>query len=314
MEVETSSRLSDAELIAEVARLAQVGRGLSVRLVVHLAEFESRGLHLRAGYSSLYSYCIEVLHLSEAEAYNRIEAGRAGRRFPRLLEMLANGQLTLTTVRLLARRLTPENCNSLLAAASGMSKRQVEDLLAARWPRPDPPASIVPLGDDRVRFAFTGTAETRELLELARDMLRHALPDGDTGQIVTRALRLLVTDLTRRRFAATPRPRGGQATPDDGRYISAEVKRAVWIRDRGRCAFIGRDHRRCNERAWLEFHHVIPYARGGRATVENIQLRCRAHNGYEAALEFGWRTRPGTSPLAWTPPPSDGPERHPDPG
>ena len=30
-----------------------------------------------------------------------------------------------------------------------------------------------------------------------------------------------------------------------------------------------------------------PYAAGGAATVDNIQLRCRAHNGYEASLFFG---------------------------
>ncbi len=32
-----------------------------------------------------------------------------------------------------------------------------------------------------------------------------------------------------------------------------------------------------------------PYASGGPPTVDNIQLRCRAHNGYEAELDFGPR-------------------------
>ncbi|MET0553364.1 MAG: HNH endonuclease, partial [Vicinamibacteria bacterium] len=39
----------------------------------------------------------------------------------------------------------------------------------------------------------------------------------------------------------------------------------------------------------LEFHHVDPYALGGPATAENIQLRCRAHNRYEVQLVFGPR-------------------------
>jgi len=52
-----------------------------------------------------------------------------------------------------------------------------------------------------------------------------------------------------------------------------------------------KDGRRCEERGFLEFHHVVPYAMGGETTVENIQLRCRAHNGYEAALYYG--KRPG---------------------
>ena len=41
------------------------------------------------------------------------------------------------------------------------------------------------------------------------------------------------------------------------------------------------------ETAFLEFHHLEPYAVGGESTVENIQLRCRAHNRYEAQLFFG---------------------------
>ncbi len=36
--------------------------------------------------------------------------------------------------------------------------------------------------------------------------------------------------------------------------------------------------------------HVRPYAAGGESTADNIQLRCRAHNGYEAERYFGRRT------------------------
>jgi hypothetical protein len=38
-------------------------------------------------------------------------------------------------------------------------------------------------------------------------------------------------------------------------------------------------------------HHILPYAKGGLATVENISLRCRRHNQYEAELVFGARSR-----------------------
>jgi uncharacterized protein (TIGR03435 family) len=64
------------------------------------------------------------------------------------------------------------------------------------------------------------------------------------------------------------------------------VKRDVWRRDEGQCAFVGRNGR-CTERGFLEFHHVQPFAAGGAATSANIQLRCRAHNAYEASLFFG---------------------------
>jgi len=37
----------------------------------------------------------------------------------------------------------------------------------------------------------------------------------------------------------------------------------------------------------MQFDHIDPVARGGEATVENIRLRCRAHNQYEAERVFG---------------------------
>lgn len=43
---------------------------------------------------------------------------------------------------------------------------------------------------------------------------------------------------------------------------------------------------RCPETDSLEFHHVTPFAYGGKNTADNIQLRCRAHNQYEADLQF----------------------------
>ena len=43
------------------------------------------------------------------------------------------------------------------------------------------------------------------------------------------------------------------------------------------------------ERGFLEFHHVEPHAVGGPPAVENLELRCRAHNMHEAEQDFGSR-------------------------
>ena len=71
------------------------------------------------------------------------------------------------------------------------------------------------------------------------------------------------------------------------RHVPREVKRAVWARDAGQCAFVSLTGRRCTERTFLEFHHIQPYAMQGPATVANISLRCWRHNQYEAELIFG---------------------------
>jgi hypothetical protein len=329
MESNIAAHLSDGELIDEVKRLAQAARTTAAALVAHLAEMEARQVHLAAGFPSLFAYCTEVLRLSEYEAFARIEAARVARRRPPILDMLAEGSLTLSTAQLLARNLTSENHRELLAEAAGKSKYQVQEILARHAPRPDapptvrklppprmaivpspdPPAApapvwspavlparprpaVTPLAPERYQITFTASAGTRDKLRSAQDLLRHAIPSGDTAQVIDRALTVLLEDLARRKLAATDRPRTSPAPSADSRHIPAGVKRAVWVRDGGRCAFIGQGGRRCGEGAFVEFHHVEAHARGGPATIGNIQLRCRAHNAYEADLEFGER-RPG---------------------
>src|SRR3970282_2280619 len=93
------AQLSDHELLAQVKRLAQCERQATADLVAHLAELDRRRLYLGEGFSSLFSYCMQVLHLSEHETYLRIEAARAARRFPVIFEMLGNGDLSLTSVK-----------------------------------------------------------------------------------------------------------------------------------------------------------------------------------------------------------------------
>lgn len=75
----------------------------------------------------------------------------------------------------------------------------------------------------------------------------------------------------------------------------ATARLLVWLRDGGRCAFTSREGRRCSATALLEFHHRHLYAAGGPATTGNIELRCRAHNAYEADLFFGAIARARTS-------------------
>ncbi len=114
----------------------------------------------------------------------------------------------------------------------------------------------------------------------------HSVPNGDVAVIFDRASTLLVEDLERRKLAATTKPRGGRQSKPRSRHIPSAVKRAVWKRDGGRSAFIGTEGR-CTQRGFLRIHHRIPFADGGEATLENLQLRCAAHNRHEAELWFG---------------------------
>jgi hypothetical protein len=169
-------------------------------------------------------------------------------------------------------------------------------------------AAVRPLSPDRYRYQLTIGGATLEKLRFAKDLLRHALPSADDEAVLDRALGALIAELVRRKVGAgrgagsSPAEKSaaeGAARPSatapvgpgrgpgaDSREIPAAVKRTVWARDLGRCAFVGADGHRCGTRAFVEFHHVRPYAVGGEPTVDNVQLRCRRHNGYEACVFF----------------------------
>jgi hypothetical protein len=162
---------------------------------------------------------------------------------------------------------------------------------------------VRPLSPENYALQCTIRQETHEKLEQIRALLRHKLPAGDLPEVIDQAFAALLEKLQKAKFAATERPRTRQDRPvaaravtagETGqtanlqtRHIPAEVKRAVWKRDGGRCTFVGPSGHRCPARSFLEFDHREAFARGGQATVEGIRLLCRAHNQYAAEQTFG---------------------------
>ena len=102
-------------------------------------------------------------------------------------------------------------------------------------------------------------SRTPTKLRRAQELLRHGIPTRQP-RIIDRALTLLVGDLERAKAATVEHPRAARSAAAGSRHIPAVVRRAVWRRDQGRCAFGTQG--RCVERGFLEFHHVQPHTAG----------------------------------------------------
>ena len=386
------SGLRDEELLGALSGLVKTGNALNADVLAHLAELDERRLYLELGFSSLFAYCMEALGMDESSAGRRITAARVCRRYPYVFLHVANGALGLSVLCALNPYLNPENAAELFEACSNKSRRRVEEILAARFPKPDvrdlirrvpnpaeigapnapslpsvpgsaspnpnpnpsllawapprrllevPARRIEPLSADRYGFHFTADAKLKEKLERARALLSHELPGGEMVALFDLALDALIQDREKRRFGVGRKPRrvakreraaraAGDLCADDSeqsasapgsrspgergesadpasealrrgllactarrakgppsRHIPAAVARQVYVRDAGRCSFISKDGRRCNCRVFLEIDHVLPFAAGGAAAVENLRLRCRAHNDWHALRYFG---------------------------
>ena len=368
----TLTHLSDAKLLRELTVLVARDREATALLLAHISEVDARRAYVPEGHSSMFSYCVDCLRLSEDAAAKRIQAARAARRVPVLFGALATGKLHLSALWLLAPHITPDNAEELIAAATHRRKSEIEAFLArtfqafgGTWPsaRITPVGSGMPRasqgdgglfdehapghvgdgdathpqhapghvgGEDGALFmqhppghvgAGSGRSEgapghvevasqerylvrvtiarsTHDKLRYAQALLSHSVPSQDVAQVLDRALDALIARLERRKLGATRTakssfqretrvPGPARAHRSATRYIPAQVRRAVWERDGGRCTFVGASGHRCQSRHLLEFDHAEPFALGGAATVDALRLRCRAHNQFAAERAFG---------------------------
>jgi hypothetical protein len=149
------------------------------------------------------------------------------------------------------------------------------------------------------KVQFTADQGFMDLLDEARELMAHELPTRDFVEVQRKALELLVAQLRKRKHIVRagadeservePEPASEEAAVanERSRRPGAAVARAVWLRDRGRCTFVDDRGQRCRETSMLEHHHVHAFALGGTTTVQNLTLRCRAHNVLAAEQDFG---------------------------
>jgi hypothetical protein len=176
--MEAVEALTDAEVLSGTRRLVcQSNRALAA-LLAHLAEVEARGLHRTRACSSLYTYCIYELRMSEDAAYRRVAAARLVKRFPMLFGAIERGELHLTALLLVGPHLTEANVVEVGARAKFRTKKEVVKLVRLLSPLPDVPSRIEPLGLEAHRPAPRATWGN---LLAARCPVRELQPDERPG-------------------------------------------------------------------------------------------------------------------------------------
>ena len=337
------SSLDSRTLARRLGELAGDERKVQVEFLIHLEEFDRRRAYLDLGFGSLWTYCLEALHLREGSAGRRIRAMKELRRFPRLAGALRDGRLCLTTLALLGQVLTEENAEELVARAAFKTAAEVDHLVASLRPRPvpreglrqlpsaepggtagedsstdapsleaprppvsspvqEPAAPALALDAPRPRTAemravsegqwslrVTVDRALRDDLETLAALLSHKVRKSDLAAVLHEAIRCGLEKHGKRKGAVKPaRKAAPRATPPKNpATITAEVRRQVWERDQGRCAWTSPDGKRCNSRWQVEVDHVDAAARGGKATLDRLRLLCRLHNHLHAEEVYG---------------------------
>ena len=157
-----------------------------------------------------------------------------------------------------------------------------------------PAAELHAVSGDEWSLRVTIDGALKADLDSFASLLSHKVRRNDYTALLREAVRCGIEKHGKRRGTVPPsRKRKKPAAPseakvsDPSRRIPADVKRAVHERDGGCCAWVSKDGRRCGSRWQLEYDHIVPVSRGGKSTVENVRVACRAHNFFHAEETYG---------------------------
>lgn len=277
--------LTDANLHERLEVLADEERQCALRVLAHLREVERRMLYAKAGYRSLFEYCIVRLKYSEGGAQRRISAMRLLKSHPSITAPLREGTLSLSVACMsntFFRRhpaLSREAKEQFLKNVQGKSRRDVEVEMR----------QCAGLSEPEIVERMAVTRELRDKLEQVKHLLRFSSAMS-LNELVEKMADQIINKKNRS-MERSPSDAKGSPTPASTRHIPVAVKSVVWRRDGGQCTFVeAHTNRRCTARHALQYDHKVPFGFGGANTADNIRLLCPAHNRLQAVEIFGNQT------------------------
>ena len=267
--------ISNSELLKTTLNLANQERAVLSKLLWHLKEVDSRKLYADVRCGSLYEYCIRVLRYSEGQASRRVSACRMLKDIPEVSRQIESGDINLMQLNLAKHFFEAEEIKNkdekikVFNEIAGKTIKETEkDLNQKRK------ISVPTKVNLRLRH------ETVEALKKVQAFKAHSCKDMDELiiKICDEVLEVWDPSIVKRKT---------KVTESDSRYVPVQVKAEVWSRDKGQC-------RNCGSTYALEMDHVKSFAKGGKASVENMQLLCRNCNQRKGMVEFGNRRNRST--------------------
>jgi hypothetical protein len=222
-------RMDDDEVLAGLSGLARDKHRNDAAMLAYIDEVERRRLFAREGWPSIFAYCVEVLRLSESAAGKRIRAARLGRRFPIAVDMIAGGELTISSLNVIGAHLTGENHRQVLDRCRGKTRQQIEHLVAELAPRPDVPASLRKLSQARTAdpaplFSTVATPAARTPEQQTPGPARSRTPEQQApGPARSRTPELQTPGLARSPAGKPQQLATPGATPDSGHQPAART-------------------------------------------------------------------------------------------
>ena len=296
--------LTNEMLIEKTKALMEREREITSRLLECLEEMEHRRLHSKMGYSSLFDYLVKGMGYPEGSASLRINAMRLTKKIPEARAEIASGALTVTNAATLnyfmerdrkvnGKEATPTERLDLLKSISGKSKRECEKVLFTLSPKAMPRERVEPISGTDTKVTVVLGEDLMKKLDRIKELIAHKNPNPTVAELLDEMAEIVLKKIDPVQKKGKINATGKEALRQDGhenrtRYIPIPVRRTVMKRDGYACTYESPvTGKRCGSRWGIELDHIIPYALGGRSTVDNLQCRCGNHNKLEAIEKMG---------------------------
>lgn len=288
--------LTNYELHSQTLRLVEKERLSLIEILWHLRENERRMLYAEKGYRDLKQYCIQEMKYSEGAAWRRISAMRLLNEIPEMEDQIQTGSLNLTQINLAQatfREMKPSKSEKqeILIALENQSTLGTQRILAEQQPelQQKPEVQEKPLKGQKLQVTLILDEELQNKMDEVELLLGKKLSKLEllrlmTTEMLTKLRRQTAKTVDKKRRAQPPRSRAAEKS----RYVPHEVIRQVRYRDNRRCQFRDPETgRQCEARHDLQIDHIVPFAKGGRHNIENLQLLCKGHNRLRAVQTYG---------------------------
>ena len=326
-------QLSDKVLLWQMEYLSKHERVITVLVLRHLREIETRRLFIELGFSSMHIYCIKHLKYSEGQTQRRLSSARLMTELPEIEENIKAGDLNVTNLakfqsfakseKAVDHTLSRDEKLDLLKQIENKPTRQVERelielshqpaLLAEKFHHTSVITTEDGVHQQYLKFEALLDEESEALLQEFKNLYAHELKDQANVSVLTFLLTKAVLDKKKQKGLivkvntnALPPPtekvneelQGNEEVklvriPLRSATMSSTVK-LVWKRAQACCEqVLSSTGEKCGSKYALEIDHVVPIALGGSDDVSNLQLLCRAHNSRRAIKTFGVFGRAG---------------------
>lgn len=265
-------------------------------LISVLQEIDRGRVYSKMGYSSLFTYCVQALRLSESVTANFVTVARKAREVPVLQAAIRDGSLSVSKARKITPVLTLADQDEWVEKALTLSTRKLEEEVARVAPREATPERMKVIALDRVEMRLGISKATQEKLKRVQDLesqrtaraarieqVLEVLLDLylESKDPIKRAERVMKRKAAHDDALACVTGHVEGTLPVNGGPIPAHVRHQVQLRDGGQCAHLNPSGARCENRRWIDIHHVRPRSLGGSNTPDNLITLCSAHHKME---------------------------------